>query len=248
MIHPDLRVHDLHPEGTAHLQGLFGSRQWNRREIQVLHASGRVVNALDTASGILEDFAERIDDPQAEADRLLEKTGAGRVIIVDADLLDGFASSLPEIAKKNPGQAELLWAANEAFWNHPAVVTSPAPVTPEWPRVAQRLQVVGERFTVVVAIYKEGEPYCDFMATVEQGLLTEVTSSLGMRPWWKSHDDLIAAVEERGPVPIAVACEQSALDDLFASPDAVSALANLPNHPAVHFTRGFELLFEEDRR
>ncbi len=248
LIHPDLRVHDLHPEGTAHLQGLFGSRQW-RREVHVLHASGKVVNAVDTGSGIIEEFADRIDEPQAEAERLLEKTGAGRVIIVDADLLDGFASSLPTIAKKNPGQAELLWAANEAFWNHPAVVTAPAPVIPVWPGVAQRLRAVSDLFAVVVAIYKEGEPFCDFIATVEQGMLTEVTSSLGIEAWpWKSHEDLISAVEERRPVFIAVACEQSALDDVFASPDAVSALANLPNHPAVRYTRGLEQLFEESRR
>jgi hypothetical protein len=244
MIHPDALIVDLEPEGFAKLCEVASHRLYAVPvEIQLLHRSGEVLNVLDTKEGVLDRFREPFQDPSARAQEVLEESGAERVILIDCDAIEDLCGAQVELARTVQTQTELLWRANELFFKHPAVAVAPLPELSPWPALSAAARNLDD-YWAVLGTWEGDALFLSLIARVESGLVTHLTSAdhFGVRPMRTDATKLIEAVEQRGPVDVALLCDFSQFERALTEEDPLRGLKALAEGEVI-FQRGLDELF-----
>lgn len=244
MISPQVAMIDLESEGLGRLNQMMSKRLWrSRHELHVLHRSGEVINVVDTKQGHIDGHRERIVDPAARAEELLAISGAERVILVDHDRAEELSASLVQLAASATSQTNLLWLAEEAIFEHPAIAVAPTPRPSIWEHISRNAAELGDDYWAVLGAWDGEELALSLIARVEQGLITVLTSAdhFHIRPARSDGMQLIDAVEARGPVKAALLCDISLLDDLFADEDPTAFAATLAERSSL-YRRGLDVL------
>jgi hypothetical protein len=174
MIAPEVRMHDLNPDGFAALNKRLSAVAWGAGEatLTVLHAGGSVINAVHSSRGVV--GVEELEEPEV----MRVRHAVDRVLLLDRSRLGDLSSRLVDLARLSANQGELLWRAREVWNSHEAVVQSPAPEPSKWPAVSDRLARVPDDAWVVARIrYGEGQSFV-VAGCVVGGVLVEITSSV----------------------------------------------------------------------
>ncbi len=242
MIAPDLRMVDLDPTGFPWLCGLLARRDRTPTpSLQVLHDGGRVLNVVHTVRGRQPGHREPFDDPHARAAELLASTDVERVVLIDRSELDNLWAEIEAFARPEVTQPELLWASNDRFWSHPAVVTAPAAPRSPYPWVHGWFSSLGPDWWGLVGAWRDEELVLSVVFHVRDGLVRTVTS--GEAFGWprlprRRAMNLVERAERLGPVPLAVLCDADALEAALTEPELGAALERLVDG-AIHH-RGIE--------
>jgi hypothetical protein len=141
VIDPAVPITHLDPDGVRRLMALVTSRSGAAgTQLTVLHDEGRVIGVVHSVDGHVDAHREDVTDPAALAAALLEATGVDRVVVLDRSRLDDVAAAVVDAARRLPSQGDLLLAAHDIWWSHPAVVTAPTPPLSSWAPVRDLLR------------------------------------------------------------------------------------------------------------
>lgn len=219
MISPDVQIVDLEPDGFAHLCRLMSPRVYSTgRDLQILHADGRVVAAVDTRDGVV---TSAYTGPVPDPDEALNRSGADRVIMVDRTMSDDLAQALLEAARTSPTQAELFWTSQATFWAHPAVTVRPPVGASVWPGLHAWLKGLGPETWAVLGAWRGDDLALSLVVRFRDGDADLITSAdhFGVRPPRAEAQRLVDIVSERGPVELALLCDLSDLESVISAPD-----------------------------
>ena len=242
MIHPDISIVDIEPEGFAHVSEVLSHRGLNSGfEIQVLHDSGRVLNVVSTKEGTIQQYREPFEDGAVRAEEILSTSEASRVVLIDRSKIGGLPARLAEIAKASFGQGDFFWAGSEAFWTNPGVSTAPDPPIPPWTRLGGAIRLLGDDFWAVVASWRGEEPVVCLIAHFIDGyirLLTSLDHFKMRQPRRVDALDVLRRIEEMGAVRLALLCDIDVLDEILGAQDAIEALGRASRSDGVIEARG----------
>ncbi|MGH2811085.1 MAG: hypothetical protein ACRDI1_00020 [Actinomycetota bacterium] len=230
LIAPDALIVDLEPEGFARLSEVASHRLYAvGHEVHVLHASGSVLNAVDTKTGVVDRFREQFDDPVVRAREILNESGADRAVLIDVDGIGDLPAKQVDLARGTATQTELLSSGNRLFWDHPAVTVAPAPPASPWPRIFERMRSLGKDYWAVLGAWSGEELFLSLIARVERGQVTLLVSAdhFGERPDRPQAHRLIEMVEERGPVRVALLCDLADFERCLRAGDPFEELRSL---------------------
>lgn len=178
MIDPAAPITHLDPGGVRHLMALVRHRMdASGHTLTVLHDAGVVVAVVDSNLGHVAGHREAIADAGARAAELLGLTGVERVVVLDRSQLDAVGAAVVELARQLPSQGDLLLAANDLWWSHPAVATAPVPPISSWAPVRQALRKMPDGW-LHVALGGDDGPQLDAHLRVEGGWVREITGRM----------------------------------------------------------------------
>lgn len=231
MIAPGIRVVDVEPSGFGELCALVSRYDRpSRGELHVLHDRGRVLRVVHTQDGPSQHRDHLGADLPAAAQRLRTSTGVDRVVLVDRDGLLALSPVLAAAGPSDIDQPEMLRRSTSAFWASPAVVTDPAPPSvASWQRLAEHLRRLGDDYWGLLAGYDGDTCVFTVVGRFVDGqlvLMTSLRSVLGDdRPTAAKADQLVAAAEQHGPLPLVIVAPVDVLRDVAVAADLPSALS-----------------------
>jgi len=177
VIDPAVPITHLDPDGMRRLMSLVVQRSGaDDIQLTVLHDAGRVVGVVHSVEGHVDGHREPVSDPQATAAALLKETGVDRVVVLDRPRLEDLAAAVVDAARWNPSQGDLLLAAHDLYWSHPAVATAPAPPLPTWAPFRDLLRALPDGWLhIQVGGAGEDEPVLVACLRLANGSISEIT-------------------------------------------------------------------------
>jgi hypothetical protein len=250
VIAPHALMVDFEPDGFALINRLVSARvHASPPTLSLLHDAGVPVRAVHSSGGAVPALAStRFDDAGAHAERLLDASGADRVVLYDRSRTDALATAMARNAPPEATQLEAFWRNDESFWACEAIATAPAPPQNPWPAVQRRLAAIGADWWALLALY-EGESCAATLLAQWQDGAVQLFTSLdhivrNERPPRERASDLVAMAERAGPVRLALICDVSAFAAAMTQPDLAGGIAALRHDPETLFHRNLDVLEE----
>ena len=145
----------------------------------MIHDHGRVVRAVDNATGVLPRPWPELDptaDLAAEARRLRAEFGVDRIVLAERSGLLELAGQLAATGDPVADQPSMLRASNRLFWESPAIVTDPAPPPDRWAPVADVMSALPSPASIVVIAFDGDRCAMALRGEVINGRLSTATS------------------------------------------------------------------------
>jgi hypothetical protein len=176
MIAATVRMHGFDSPSWARLCAIASHRDRGReRELHVLHDSGRVLAAVDTAEGPVRRDWANVVGPADTARRLREEYGVDRVVVADALAVRAMLAGIEEQVTPAWSQPDVLVAMQQGFRDCAGVVCDPPmPRLDAWRELAAQLSKAGDGAFVLAASTVDGWPIA-LTGLLAGGLVVEVT-------------------------------------------------------------------------
>lgn len=237
MIHPLIEIVDLEPDGFGHLTRIIGSRSQPVDELQVLHRGGRVIAAVHSLQGHIDQRELRLDggritEPTVAASTLHQRGFAARVTVIDIDGITHLTGRINDLARQTLSQTELLALTTAAWWADPSVVTVPPAPQVTWPLVERWVRAQPGSWWAAFAGWGNDTLAFSVLAHVDDGLVDQLTSFQALNASDAGLDggcsprrilDAVAALG-RGPVRIALLGPAHEIEAALAAPEPLAHL------------------------
>ncbi len=178
MIHPDVEIVDLDPDGVARLHEVFAQERADEAWAYVLHRRGRVERVFPQPGVPRPDRMPRLDDPiddPAELARQVHSaTEATRAIVIDHDQLADLVRAAASHADTHSTLQELRSKVARTYWAHPAVHTFPPPPGDPWDDLHKAFAARAKRVTALLSMADTDGVVLAAVVEWEDGLVTSI--------------------------------------------------------------------------
>jgi hypothetical protein len=178
VIRSDVAVLDLDAAQWAALHELVLESRRRRRWGYVLHAGGHVLTCHPPGIGVAPD--DRVEEPEALAQRLQDQGGFDRVVVLDRDQLQPLARAAAELVERDGDLTTYRERVDALYWSSSAVVTAPAAPANPWRELRLLAEALGSALVHVDVYDDTGATRTTAVALlVSGGSVTRVSSPAG---------------------------------------------------------------------